>query len=62
MKSKDKVVYRYKARWFDGGSLTNYSNKFDTLKEAKYWFSKFGVKLERMFKRKLVLIKTINKN
>jgi len=51
--------FSYKTMWYNPKSktkeLTNYSSTFKTEKEALTWYNNFGIKLENMFKRKLIL-------
>ena len=54
--------YTYKAYWSnpntDKKELPSYSNKFKSSERAKEWYKDFGVNLEKMFKRKLVLVES----
>ena len=57
-------MYNYKVWYFDAEVkrrvLSSYSNKFRAYEEAIQWYKNYGIALEKMFDRKLVLKKTDN--
>lgn len=53
------IKYSYKSWWMNPKSkekeLTKYSKSFNTIEDAKFWYINYGLNIESIFNRTLVL-------